>query len=115
AHRGQTVRLLKTAAYHSSATSTLSEMVDRCAHSLDKAAAVPLTERLREQRTFLDKFWDRSDVRVELETRSEGDSEDSDPSVGNPSDRNSSDGDSSDRNSSVGDLSDSNPSVGDPS
>ncbi|QIM16866.1 glycoside hydrolase family 65 protein [Leucobacter insecticola] len=67
ARQGQTVRLVKTLAYHSSATAVLTELIDRCVHTLDKAAAEPEDERWERQRRFLDAFWDRSDVRVDAE------------------------------------------------
>jgi len=67
AEQGRTVRLVKTVAYHSSTTATLSEMLDRCTHTLDKAADEPFEHRLWSQREFLDGFWARSDVRVDAE------------------------------------------------
>ncbi|QIK62375.1 glycoside hydrolase family 65 protein [Leucobacter viscericola] len=67
ARQGQTVRLVKTLAYHSSATAVLSELIDRCVHTLDKVAAEPEEDRWDRQRHFLDAFWDRSDVRVDAE------------------------------------------------
>lgn len=67
ARRGQPVRLVKTVAYHSSDTAALSELIDRCVHTLDKATAAPSEERWDRQRQFLDAFWDRSDVRVDAE------------------------------------------------
>lgn len=65
--RGRTVRLVKTIAYHSSATAGLTEMLDRCVHTLESVAAEPPEERWDAQRRFLDGFWERSDVRVEAE------------------------------------------------
>ena len=67
ARRGRTVKLVKTVAYHSSATAGLPELVDRCVHTLEKVAAEPSDERWERQRRFLDDFWDRSDVQVEAE------------------------------------------------
>lgn len=67
ARQGQTVRLVKTLAYHSSATAVLSELLDRCVHTLDKVASEPEEDRWDRQRRFLDAFWERSDVRVEAE------------------------------------------------
>jgi len=65
--QGRTVRLVKTIAYHSSATAGLTEMLDRCVHTLESVAAEPPEARWDAQREFLDAFWDRSDVRVEAE------------------------------------------------
>ncbi|MFC6235840.1 glycoside hydrolase family 65 protein, partial [Leucobacter soli] len=67
ARRGRTVRLVKTAAYHASTTAALSEMVDRCQHTLESAAVEPGEARWEQQRRYLDDFWRRSDVRVEAE------------------------------------------------
>ena len=67
ARAGRRVKLIKTAAYHSSVTAALSEMVDRCVHSLESAAAEPGEERWEKQREFLAGFWHRSDVRVDAE------------------------------------------------
>lgn len=67
ATQGHTITLTKTAVYHSSETATLSEMVDRCVHTLEKMAVQDPHERWELQRQFLDDFWDRSDVQVEAE------------------------------------------------
>ncbi|MBK0419269.1 glycoside hydrolase family 65 protein [Leucobacter sp. CSA1] len=67
AKQGRTVRLVKTVSYHSSATADLPELIDRCVHTLEKAASEPGEERWERQRAFLDAFWDRSDVRVDAE------------------------------------------------
>ena len=67
ARQGRTVRLVKTAAYHSSATAGPEELLDRCVHTLAKTAAEPSELRWERQREFLDAFWDRSDVQVEAE------------------------------------------------
>lgn len=65
--RGRTVTLVKTIAYHSSTTATLSEMLDRCVQTLDRVATEPAERRWQAQREFLDGFWDRSDVQVDAE------------------------------------------------
>ncbi|MGJ0203874.1 glycosyl hydrolase family 65 protein [Leucobacter sp. gxy201] len=67
ARRGRTVRLVKTLAYHASATAGLPEMLDRCVHTLEKTAAEPAEERWAKQRRFLADFWERSDVRVDAD------------------------------------------------
>ena len=67
ARAGVTVQLVKTVAYHSSATAALPELVDRCAHTLAKARAEEPEKRWDDQREFLDAFWQRSDVRVDAE------------------------------------------------
>ena len=65
--QGRTVTLVKTIAYHSSTTATLSEMLDRCVQTLDRVATEPAERRWQAQREFLDGFWDRSDVQVDAE------------------------------------------------
>ena len=65
AHEGQTVTLVKTVAYHSSSSATLPEMLDRCVQTLERVVAEPTDARWREQREFLDDFWDRTDVQVD--------------------------------------------------
>lgn len=67
ARAGVTVGLTKTIAYHSSSTAALSELVDRCAHSLAQASDEAPERRWDTQRAFLDAFWARSDVRVDAE------------------------------------------------
>ncbi|MHA3684277.1 glycoside hydrolase family 65 protein [Leucobacter sp. HY1908] len=67
ARAGVTVKLVKTVAYHSSSTAALSELVDRCAHTLAQARAETPEKRWDTQREFLDAFWRRSDVRVDAE------------------------------------------------
>ncbi|GAA2180900.1 glycosyl hydrolase family 65 protein [Leucobacter tardus] len=67
AYEGQTVRLTKTIMYHSSATSALTEMVDRCEQSLEQLAIEPAGQRWRAQRAFLDDFWRASGVEVDAE------------------------------------------------
>jgi len=67
ARRGRTVRLTKTAVYHSSATAALPEMLDRCIQTLQSCAAEAPEQRWEAQRSFLDEFWERSDVAVDAE------------------------------------------------
>ena len=67
ARAGRTVTLVKTVAYHASATASLSEMRDRCVHTLEKVAAEHPEARWESQRAFLAAFWDRSDVQVDAE------------------------------------------------
>lgn len=65
ARAGQTIRLTKTAAYHTSQTATLPEMIDRCVQTIEAAAAESPEERWEAQRRFLETFWKHSDVIVE--------------------------------------------------
>ncbi|VEI03597.1 Kojibiose phosphorylase [Acidipropionibacterium jensenii] len=79
---GQTVRLVKYVAYHSSRSSEPGELIQRCRRSLDEAVAVGVRPRgaadgrtcggrtsdvadlFSEQREWMDGFWRRSDVEV---------------------------------------------------
>lgn len=67
ARGGRTVRIVKTAVYHSSSTAGPSELIDRCGHTLERLASEPAEERWDRQREFLADFWERSDVQVEAE------------------------------------------------
>ncbi len=67
ATRGNTITLVKTITYHASETATLSEIADRCVHTLDRTATEPLERRWSEQRAFLTQFWERSDVAIDAE------------------------------------------------
>ncbi|GAA2187099.1 glycosyl hydrolase family 65 protein [Leucobacter alluvii] len=67
AQQGRTVHLVKTVAYHYSSTAVVSEMIDRCIHSLNSSNAEPRDARWEKQRAYLEAFWDRSDVRVDAD------------------------------------------------
>ncbi len=64
ATQGNTVRLVKTVAYHSSRGVPVKELSDRCDRTLDRAAHHDVEHHHQEQREWFDGFWDSSDVRV---------------------------------------------------
>ena len=62
ATQGNTIRLVKTVAYHTSRGVPVSELSDRCDRTLDRAARHDVAHYLDEQRAWYDRFWDASDV-----------------------------------------------------
>ncbi|WP_066043346.1 glycoside hydrolase family 65 protein [Herbiconiux solani] len=65
AKAGRRIRLVKTIAYHTSATVPTSELADRCNRTLDRIGEAPIEEVFERQREWLDDFWRRSDVVIE--------------------------------------------------
>lgn len=64
AQAGQTVRIIKTASYHTSRGVPPRELADRCDRTLDRAAETPTEQIFAHQRAWLDDYWMRSDVQV---------------------------------------------------
>jgi alpha,alpha-trehalose phosphorylase len=64
ASEGNTVRLEKTVAYHTSRGLPVRELADRCDRTLDRAARYDVKHYLDEQRAWYDRFWASSDVEV---------------------------------------------------
>jgi alpha,alpha-trehalose phosphorylase len=64
AHQGNTIRLVKAVAYHSSRGVPVRELSDRCDRILDRATAHDVEHYHREQREWYDAFWAASDVQV---------------------------------------------------
>ena len=64
ASEGQTVRLEKVVAYHTSRGVPVRELADRCDRTLDRAARAGREEALDEQRRWFDEFWAAADVSV---------------------------------------------------
>ena len=64
ASQGNTVRLEKSVAYHTSRGLPVRELADRCDRTLDRAARYDFQHYLDEQRTWYDRFWASSDVEV---------------------------------------------------
>jgi alpha,alpha-trehalose phosphorylase len=67
AHQGNTIRLEKTVAYHTSRGVPVRELSDRCDRTLDRAARHGIAHYLEEQRDWYSRFWDATDVQIEDE------------------------------------------------
>ncbi len=64
ARPGQTIRLTKSVAYHTSKGVPVPELADRCVRTLDRVKALGVDEIAARQRKFLDDFWSRADVEM---------------------------------------------------
>ena len=62
---GETIRLTKYVAYHTSRGIPAQELADRCHRTIARARATGVTNLYEEQRAWLDGFWDNSDVEIE--------------------------------------------------
>ncbi len=62
---GETIKLTKTVSYHSARVVPTRELLDRCARTLDRVIEEGVASHTAEQETWLDAFWERSDVEVE--------------------------------------------------
>ncbi len=65
AEPGVPIRIVKFATYHTSRTTATRQLSDRCRRTLDRAVRDGFDELVTAQRSFLDDFWARSDVRIE--------------------------------------------------
>jgi alpha,alpha-trehalose phosphorylase len=61
---GSTLRITKAVSYHSSAFLPVRELFDRCRRTLDRVRQDGLAHFEAEQRSFLEDFWARTDVRI---------------------------------------------------
>ncbi|CAN5922134.1 glycosyl hydrolase family 65 protein [soil metagenome] len=64
AEAGTTIRIYKFAAYHTSPRTPTRQLADRCRRTLDRAVRDGFPALVDTQRSYLDDFWDRSDVQV---------------------------------------------------
>jgi alpha,alpha-trehalose phosphorylase len=64
AEPGQTVRIHKFATYHTSRSTPTRQLADRCHRTLDRAVRDGFHDLLTAQCSYLDDFWERSDVVV---------------------------------------------------
>lgn len=64
AEAGKKIRLTKTVAYHTSRGVPSRELIDRCRRTLDRVRDEGVDRQLADQRSWLDTFWQRSDVEV---------------------------------------------------
>ncbi|MGB8383867.1 MAG: glycosyl hydrolase family 65 protein [Dermatophilaceae bacterium] len=62
---GAPIRITKFVAYQSAHGEAPAELVERCTRTLDRTRRDGFDKLLASQRTQLDRFWDRADVRVE--------------------------------------------------
>ena len=72
AQEGNTLRIEKAVAYHTSRGLPVRELSDRCRRTLDRAARYDLDHWLAEQRDWYDEFWAASDVEVASDDPSHG-------------------------------------------
>ncbi|MGZ8770647.1 MAG: glycoside hydrolase family 65 protein [Aeromicrobium sp.] len=64
AQPGQSILLTKVVAYHTSRGVPARELSDRCRRTLDRVAEEGIDHQFAQQREWLDRFWERSDVEV---------------------------------------------------
>ncbi|WP_375001380.1 glycoside hydrolase family 65 protein [Aeromicrobium sp. CTD01-1L150] len=64
AEPGVPITLTKTVAYHTSRGVPSRELLDRCRRTLDRAGEQGVDELWAEQRSWLDAFWERTDVQI---------------------------------------------------
>jgi alpha,alpha-trehalose phosphorylase len=64
AKAGVPIRVTKLVSYHTSRGVPSRELVDRCRRTLDRALAEGVDAIRAQQRSWLDAFWERSDVRI---------------------------------------------------
>ena len=64
AKAGVPIRVTKLVSYHTSRGVPAAELVDRCRRTLDRAEVEGLERPYERQRAWLDRFWERSDVRI---------------------------------------------------
>ncbi len=64
AEPGKTIRIQKFATYHTSRNTPTRQLMDRSRRTLDRAVRDGFDALLEAQRSYLDEFWERSDVEV---------------------------------------------------
>ena len=67
AREGNTLRIEKTVAYHTSRGVPARELADRCDRTLDRAARHGVAHYLQEQQDWYSRFWAATDVEIEDE------------------------------------------------
>ena len=65
AEPGVPIKITKLVAYHTSRGVPVRELVDRCRRTLDRTRDQGVQQQYDDQRTWLDAYWARSDVRIE--------------------------------------------------
>jgi alpha,alpha-trehalose phosphorylase len=66
---GDTVRIVKYVSYHSSTGVPAEELADRCRRTLTRARSEGYERLIADQRSWLDAYWDRTDVEVRGDER----------------------------------------------
>jgi alpha,alpha-trehalose phosphorylase len=64
AQQGSAIRLTKTVSYHTAKVVPSRELLDRCVRTLDRVRSDGLEDLRREQRDWLESFWETSDVEL---------------------------------------------------
>ncbi|TQJ31346.1 alpha,alpha-trehalose phosphorylase [Microbacterium sp. SLBN-146] len=64
AKAGVPIRITKLVSYHTSRGVPARELVDRCRRTIDRVLAEGVDSVFSAQRAWLDRFWERSDVRI---------------------------------------------------
>ncbi|AJF07807.1 glycoside hydrolase family 65 protein [Geoalkalibacter subterraneus] len=66
ARMGKPIQIFKYVAYHTSrGGASPQELCERCERTLDRALKLGFSSLVKEQRTFLDDFWQRADIEIE--------------------------------------------------
>jgi alpha,alpha-trehalose phosphorylase len=69
AREGNTLRVVKIVAYHTSRSLPVRELSDRCARTLDRAGRHDVAHYRAEQRAWYDRFWASADVEIDSRGR----------------------------------------------
>lgn len=64
AQPGETLTVTKLVSYHTSRQVSAGELADRCGRTLDRVCDEGVAKQLADQRSWLDGYWQRSDVEV---------------------------------------------------
>lgn len=64
---GKPIQLIKFAAYHSSHSAPVKKLCSRVAWTLDRAKRNGFRHLLKSQRSYMDDFWQRSDIKIDAE------------------------------------------------
>lgn len=65
AEPGVPIKITKLVAYHTSRGVPVRELVDRCRRTLDRTRDQGVQQQYEDQKTWLDAYWERSDVQIE--------------------------------------------------
>jgi alpha,alpha-trehalose phosphorylase len=68
---GDPIKITKLVSYHSSNGVPAEELADRCSRTLERAEADGVDTIVSDQRTWLDEFWERSDIELRGDDRAQ--------------------------------------------